>query len=244
MRTSGAHMEPWAGVGSGSWIAYVRSQPGPTTLAVLSFGAAAIHFAVSPDHFAEWAPYGVAFACLAWFQILWAAIYLVGRTRPWVSAAVIVNAGTIVVWVWSRTIGLPIGPKSGRDGASWVCRCPVQRFRGTRRPWTPRGRDPRRGSTREAARALGSGCRRRDRNGGRADLHCPDGPCSAGDVDGLIDRPGEEPEAPCQGALRPGDLGEGRVDPRSTGEGLHLSHDSSVCLRDQRRYVLGGLPSP
>jgi hypothetical protein len=113
VRTSGAHLESWAGVGSGSWIAYVRSQPGPTTLAVMSFGAAAIHFAVSPDHFAEWAPYGVAFACLAWFQILWAAIYLVGRTRSWVSAAVIVNAGTIVVWVWSRTIGLPIGPNPG-----------------------------------------------------------------------------------------------------------------------------------
>ncbi len=113
MRTSEAHLESSAGVGSGSWIAYVRSHPGPSTFAILSFGAAAIHFAVSPEHFGEWVPYGVAFACLAWFQLLWAATYLVGGARPWTTAAVVVNAGAVIVWVWSRTIGLPIGPDPG-----------------------------------------------------------------------------------------------------------------------------------
>jgi hypothetical protein len=110
---SGDHVEAPTGVVTGAWIAYLRSHPGPSTLAILAFGAAAIHFAVSPDHFGEWAPYGVAFACLAWFQLLWAATYLVGRARPSTIAAVVVNAGAVIVWVWSRTIGLPIGPDPG-----------------------------------------------------------------------------------------------------------------------------------
>lgn len=102
-----------AGVSSVPWIAYPRTHPGRSTLAVLSIGAAAIHFAASPDHFGEWVPYGVAFAVLAWFQVLWAATYLVGRPRPLATAAIVVNAGAIIVWIWSRTIGLPIGPTPG-----------------------------------------------------------------------------------------------------------------------------------
>lgn len=113
MPDSGVPVEPAAGVLTGSWIAFLGSRAGPSTFAILSFGAAAIHFAVSPDHFAEWAPYGFAFACLGWFQLLWAVAYLVRRTRPWASAAIVVNAGAITVWAWSRTIGLPIGPDPG-----------------------------------------------------------------------------------------------------------------------------------
>ncbi len=113
MRGSGDRAESATGVVTGAWVAYLRSHPGPWTLAILSFGAAAIHFAVSPDHFGEWVPYGVAFACLAWFQLLWAATHLVGRARPSTTAAVVVNAGAVSVWVWSRTIGLPIGPSPG-----------------------------------------------------------------------------------------------------------------------------------
>lgn len=113
VREGGHHVESAPGLGTSPWIAYLRSHPGPSTLAILSFGAAAIHFAVSPDHFGEWVPYGIAFACLAWFQLLWAATYLVGRAWPWAAAAVVVNAGAVIVWVWSRTIGLPIGPDPG-----------------------------------------------------------------------------------------------------------------------------------
>ncbi len=110
---NGDHFESTTGVVTGSWIAYLRSHPGPSTFAILSFGAAAIHFAVSPEHFGEWVPFGVAFACLAWFQLLWAAAYLARPAPRWASAAVVVNAGVVIVWVWSRTIGLPIGPDPG-----------------------------------------------------------------------------------------------------------------------------------
>lgn len=113
MRASEVEVESSAAAGTGPLVAYLRSRPGPATLAVLSFGAAAIHFAVSPDHFGEWVPFGVAFACLAWFQLLWAAFCLAGRDRGWAAAAVVVNAGAVVVWAWSRTIGLPMGPDPG-----------------------------------------------------------------------------------------------------------------------------------
>lgn len=113
MQDSRDYIGTATGAGTRSWIAHLGAHPGPATLAVLSFGAAAIHFAVSPDHFGEWVPYGVAFACLAWFQLLWAAAHLARPDRRWVSAAVVVNAGAVVVWVWSRAIGLPIGPDPG-----------------------------------------------------------------------------------------------------------------------------------
>lgn len=113
MRESGGHVEPATGAVVGSWIAYLQAHPGPSTFAILSFGAAAIHFAVSPDHFSEWVPYGVAFASLAWFQLLWAAAYLVHPARWTARAAIVVNAGTVIVWIWSRTVGLPIGPNPG-----------------------------------------------------------------------------------------------------------------------------------
>jgi hypothetical protein len=77
----------------------------------LSGGAAAIHFAVIGEHFAEYALYGVLFALLAWFQMGWAFAYLARRDARLAGLAVAVNAGAIVVWVISRTAGLPIGPE-------------------------------------------------------------------------------------------------------------------------------------
>jgi hypothetical protein len=77
----------------------------------LSLGAAAIHFAVIGDHFAEYPPFGVAFAVLASFQVAWAVAWLVERRR-WIGmAAVMVNAGALAVWATSRVVGLPIGPQ-------------------------------------------------------------------------------------------------------------------------------------
>ncbi len=109
--------EAIGGARAAPWAAYLRSHPGPATLAVLSFGAAAIHFAVSPEHFAEWLPFGIAFTCLAWFQVLWAAAYLVRPSGRLARAAVVVNAAVVVVWAWSRTVGLPIGPGPGSTEA-------------------------------------------------------------------------------------------------------------------------------
>ncbi len=79
----------------------------------LSFGAAAIHFAVIGEHFAEYPPYGVAFTVFAWFQVGWAVLYIVRRSRRLAWLAIAVNLGALLVWAVSRVVGLPIGPEPG-----------------------------------------------------------------------------------------------------------------------------------
>ena len=82
-------------------------------LAVLSLGAAAIHFAVIPDHLAEWWAFGLFFAALGWFQALWAVAYLIRPTAGLAGFATVVNLVTVVLWAWSRSVGLPVGPEPG-----------------------------------------------------------------------------------------------------------------------------------
>ena len=89
----------------GRWTAVLASG--------LSLGAAAIHFAVIGAHFAEFAPYGVAFAALAWFQVGWAIVYLAAPSMPAATLGAAINGGAVVVWALSRTVGLPIGPEPG-----------------------------------------------------------------------------------------------------------------------------------
>jgi hypothetical protein len=81
--------------------------------AVLSLGAAAIHFAVINEHFAEYPPYGVAFTAFAWFQVGWGVVYVVRPNRGLVSLAIVINLGALFVWAISRVVGLPIGPQPG-----------------------------------------------------------------------------------------------------------------------------------
>src|SRR5215475_5127058 len=73
-------------------------------LAALSVGAAAIHFAVVFEHFADYTLYGVFFLVISWAQVIWPAILL------WLWLGIIGNAAVIEVYVASRTSGLPFGP--------------------------------------------------------------------------------------------------------------------------------------
>jgi hypothetical protein len=88
-----------------------------TIWAVFSIGAAAIHFAVMPEHLAEWWAFGVFFAVLAWFQALWAVGYLVRPSTTLTWLAIGINLATVVVWAFTRTIGLPFGPEPGMPEA-------------------------------------------------------------------------------------------------------------------------------
>lgn len=82
--------------------------------ALASFGAAIIHFAVTPTHWQEWMPAGVFFLSLALFQLLWARIVLARPTNLVLAAGVLLNAGAIVLWALSRTAGPPFGPHAGQ----------------------------------------------------------------------------------------------------------------------------------
>lgn len=83
--------------------------PGP-----LSLGAAAIHYAVISEHFEEFWAFGLFFAAAAWFQAWWAVEYsLRSQTRRLAMVGVAGNAGIVAVWVVSRLVGLPFGPRPG-----------------------------------------------------------------------------------------------------------------------------------
>src|SRR5215469_15848169 len=79
-------------------------------LAALSAGAAAIHFAVVFEHFAEYLLYGVFFLVISWAQLIWPVILLWRPARPWLWLGIAGNAIVIVVYAASRTVGLPFGP--------------------------------------------------------------------------------------------------------------------------------------
>jgi hypothetical protein len=109
-------------------------------MAALSAGAAAIHFAVMFEHFGEYSLYGVFFLVLAWAQLVWPVVLIAlpfltwapARARParfpagwspsgltplaarrlavWLWLGVIGNAGVLVIYFASRSIGLPLGP--------------------------------------------------------------------------------------------------------------------------------------
>ena len=73
-------------------------------------GAAAIHFAVVFEHFAEYTLYGVFFLVLSWAQLIWPVVLVWRPSRLWLWLGIAGNAIVLVVYVASRTAGLPFGP--------------------------------------------------------------------------------------------------------------------------------------
>ena len=124
-------------------------------MAALSAGAAAIHFAVMFEHFSEYSLYGVFFLVLAWAQLVWPVILVTlafltwspARARParfpagwsrsglsplaarrvavWLWLGIVGNAGVVVIYFSSRSLGLPIGPDTTQveawGGLDLVC---------------------------------------------------------------------------------------------------------------------------
>ena len=100
-----------------SAIARTDADPGVSvaqaSLAALSMTAAAIHFAVMGEHFAEYVAFGVFFSVVAWSQAVWAVGVIVRPSRGLLLVGLVGNALVILVWLISRTPGLPIGPEPG-----------------------------------------------------------------------------------------------------------------------------------
>jgi hypothetical protein len=99
-------------------LADVDVRTGPATvrpyllggLAAFSVGAAAIHFAVVFEHFAQYTLYGVFFLVISWAQLIWPAVLLWRASRLWLWLGLAGNAIVIAVYAASRTVGLPFGP--------------------------------------------------------------------------------------------------------------------------------------
>jgi hypothetical protein len=78
-----------------------------------SLGAAVVHGLVMPEHLHESAVLGWFFALLCVAQVAWVLVLLVRLTRTWVTLGVLGNLATIVLWAWSRTLGIPFGIDGG-----------------------------------------------------------------------------------------------------------------------------------
>lgn len=82
-------------------------------LSALSLGAGAIHFALTAEHFTEFWLYGLFFASIAWFQVLWPLAYQRWPRPLTAGIGSAVSAATVLLWAWTRFVGLPLGPNAG-----------------------------------------------------------------------------------------------------------------------------------
>ena len=85
--------------------------------ALLTAGAAAIHFAVIPDHIQEFWLFGLLFALVASLQLVWAILVLARPSRSLLLAGLFGSVAVAGVWALSRTAGVPVGPEAGRPEA-------------------------------------------------------------------------------------------------------------------------------
>jgi hypothetical protein len=82
-------------------------------LAVASGGGALIHFAVLGEHLREYWLFAFFFASAGFCQVLWALLVLWWPSRPILIAGAVGNALIVLLWIASRTHGLPFGPDAG-----------------------------------------------------------------------------------------------------------------------------------
>jgi hypothetical protein len=79
-------------------------------LAIMSVATAVIHFAVAGTHFQQYWVFGVFMLAVAWLQLGWAVTVPVRPSRTLWYGGALLNAGVIVVYVVTRTVGDVIGP--------------------------------------------------------------------------------------------------------------------------------------
>jgi hypothetical protein len=81
------------------------------TVALLSAGAAAIHFAVAKTHFDEYTLFGVFFVGAGIAQLAWPLWLLLRPWRPLLVLGALGNGLIVALWAVDRIWGLPLGPE-------------------------------------------------------------------------------------------------------------------------------------
>jgi len=79
-------------------------------VALLSAGAAAIHFAAAASHFQEWWGFGAFFVASGLAQLVWAVLAVRSPSRGVVWAGVLGNAAIFILWIVTRIAGTLVGP--------------------------------------------------------------------------------------------------------------------------------------
>lgn len=77
--------------------------------ALLSVTAAGIHLYVMPEHLTEWWLFGAFFGLVAAAQLLVAGVALWQPLPTLLAGGIALNVAVVVVWVVSRTAGVPLG---------------------------------------------------------------------------------------------------------------------------------------
>jgi hypothetical protein len=78
--------------------------------ALLSVGAGYVHLAYVDSHWRDWWAYGAFFLATGVFQVLYGLLVL-RRPRPLIAlAGIAANLGIVGMYVYSRTVGVPMGP--------------------------------------------------------------------------------------------------------------------------------------
>lgn len=77
-------------------------------------GSAAVHATVIGEHLDEWPLAGSFFAVITLTEMALALAVIVAWSRRTAMAVVVTSLGTVVVWLVSRTVGLPFGPAEFR----------------------------------------------------------------------------------------------------------------------------------
>ena len=91
-----------------------RGMPLPLAIAAAAAaGSALVHFAVAPEHFAEWWGFGLFFVLCAEVQLGWALLLGRIRTNRMLAVGIGGSLSLVAVWALSRTTGLPFGPEPG-----------------------------------------------------------------------------------------------------------------------------------
>jgi hypothetical protein len=81
---------------------------------VLAGSLGIIHVLATPLYFGQWLGYGIAFVAIAVLQVMHSMVLAVNQPRRvffWVG--IVGNALIIVVWLVTRTVGVPMGPMMG-----------------------------------------------------------------------------------------------------------------------------------
>ena len=100
--------------------AHGRTSCAAIAAALLSAGAASIHYAVIADHLEEWWAFGVFFAAMGIAQLVWATLVVASPSQLLVWLGVFGNAAVVALWVLTRTAGTLVGPDAHEPEAVGV----------------------------------------------------------------------------------------------------------------------------
>ncbi len=85
-------------------------------------GSAAVHAAVIPEHLAEWSLAGLFFVALTAAELL-VAVLVLWRVPATAGLVALVSVGPLLLWGWSRSVGLPFGPEPFEAEAVGLADC-------------------------------------------------------------------------------------------------------------------------